>query len=411
MPLAIEFEKSIDDALVLCYRPRDGDEWVSLKFQKGETLTLKRTFSLSKDLLLERDFEPEEEFSVLYEPMRFRIGTLRNEYFEIESGVLDVGMPVLLHRTSEITWKWFTAEPNVSIFQRIAELKPQRIVIGGQEQDAIPEQEFLRLISKFPSGQELWRYSLARVSAVVRQYLEINVDAESNYERALAKRLGNTEPEVKDILDPFRGNEINKFRRLHDRLRLMLASETTYSEAAWQAEIIQVIRLLNPKYIKALRSVQIKDIDAKKNRQLDILLVDASGNIDIVEIKKPFGKAIMSMQTYRDNHVPLRELAGAVMQIEKYLYYLNRWGAVGEHELTTRYAKELPVGFQINITNPSGIVILGRSSDLSDAQLQDFEVVKRKYKNVLDIVTYDDLLRRLHFVVTQYENGNEASLS
>jgi hypothetical protein len=29
---------------------------------------------------------------------------------------------------------------------------------------------------------------------------------------------------------------------------------------------------------------------------------------------------------YRNNHIPLRELSGAVMQIEKYIYYLNRWG-------------------------------------------------------------------------------------
>ncbi len=28
-------------------------------------------------------------------------------------------------------------------------------------------------------------------------------------------------------------------------------------------------------------------------------------------------------------------------------------------------------------------------------QLLDFEVIKRKYANMMDIITYDDLLRRL----------------
>jgi hypothetical protein len=32
-------------------------------------------------------------------------------------------------------------------------------------------------------------------------------------------------------------------------------------------------------------------------------------------------------------------------------------------------------------------------------QMADFEVIKRKYKNVLDIITYDDLLERLRRIV------------
>jgi hypothetical protein len=90
------------------------------------------------------------------------------------------------------------------------------------------------------------------------------------------------------------------------------------------------------------------------------------------------------------------------MQVEKYLYYLNRWGTDGEVTLTERYREVLPQGFSIKITNPSGIIIMGRDNNLTEAQRRDFEVVKRKYKNIADIITYDDLLRRLEFVIKQF---------
>jgi len=46
---------------------------------------------------------------------------------------------------------------------------------------------------------------------------------------------------------------------------------------------------------------------------------------------------------------------------------------------------------------------MGRDNNLGHDQRQDFEVVKRKYKNVIDIITYDDLLRRLDFIIKQLD--------
>lgn len=187
----------------------------------------------------------------------------------------------------------------------------------------------------------------------------------------------------------------------------MLKYEASFTESQWQSGILRIIRLLHPRYIQAFERVQIRDLDSGRRREIDILLIDASGNIDILEIKKPFDKSILSEGTYRDNHIPLRELAGSVMQIEKYIYYLNRWGPQGEKALTEKYASELPNNFRINITNPSGMVIIGRDHNLTAAQRRDFEFVKRKYKSIMDIVTYDDLLRRLDFVLQQLVGNNE----
>jgi hypothetical protein len=60
---------------------------------------------------------------------------------------------------------------------------------------------------------------------------------------------------------------------------------------------------------------------------------------------------------------------------------------------------------QIRVTNPKAMVLLGRdkradgTSALADDQLFDLEVIKRKYSNMMDILTYDDLVRRLDNVI------------
>ena len=51
------------------------------------------------------------------------------------------------------------------------------------------------------------------------------------------------------------------------------------------------------------------------------------------------------------------------------------------------------------VLNPQGILLIGRSSQFNEQQIQDFEIIKRQYKNVADILTYDDLVLRLENVV------------
>ena len=89
------------------------------------------------------------------------------------------------------------------------------------------------------------------------------------------------------------------------------------------------------------------------------------------------------------------------MQLEKYIYYLNRWAKRGEKYLTKKYKNRLPKDFGIHITNPKGFIVIGRENNLTKEQKNDFEVVKRKYKNVIDILSYDDLLNRLRLSIEQ----------
>lgn len=140
-------------------------------------------------------------------------------------------------------------------------------------------------------------------------------------------------------------------------------------------------------------------------------MVDASGNVDVIEIKKPMGKPIMLPVRYRDHHLPMRDLVGAMGQVTHYLRHLSRWGPAGEDYLTQLLRADLPVGFRIRIVNPTGIVIMGRSNTLSDLQRREFEVLRRDSKGVVDIVTYDDLLARVQAVLDQLRSGLAISVA
>lgn len=47
---------------------------------------------------------------------------------------------------------------------------------------------------------------------------------------------------------------------------------------------------------------------------------------------------------------------------------------------------------------------MGRENKLSSDQKKDFEVVKRKYKNIIDIITYDNLIERLELSINQIKS-------
>ena len=93
----------------------------------------------------------------------------------------------------------------------------------------------------------------------------------------------------------------------------------------------------------------------------------------------------------------------SLMQVEKYLFHLSKWGVDGEKQINAKRAKELPNGMQIKITNPKAMLILGRDNEFTNDQQFDFEIIKRKYANIVDIMTYDDLLQRLENIIAKFK--------
>lgn len=389
--------------LYLIYRPMDDTSWIHDRFARGESLDIKGTFHLTKADLAEGQAKRDtDEFGDEDTEARFVVATAKGKYFVFKPAIVNVTIPVLVARDANPTWKWFSAETKVSVLKLLADLKPSRIVIGGDATDAISVSEYEKLVAQFPTPYELKRYVQSRLSVVFRELTDAKVDAEALLRKYVAKRV-TAKPQ--DLIQPFRELEVSKYEFLHKKLTEMLVDAEGYTELQWQDQILDIVRLLNPKYIAAFTSVSIKDTLTGGRRQVDILLVDANGNIDVIEIKKPFKAKIVTGTTYRDNHVPHRELAGTVTQVEKYLFHLNRWGADGEDKLTVRYKEKLPTGLKIRIVNPCGLIIMGRDNDLTDQQKADFEIFRRQNKNVVDVITYDDLLRRLERVIKQLKAG------
>ena len=393
--MAIKFSK-INDNLILSYERKNLD-WLTYKLARDEKVKIQKTFTFTKDDLYGVDLEnlEDSDFTVL----DFIFGKKENDYFRISERILSTNLPVFIHSSIELETKSFISAENISIFTRINNLVKNPIYIGGSHTNAIPPEEFSKLIDNFPNTYEQRKYADAIVSSMLRNYFDNVVDAETKYHKYLNKKNRKV---GSNLLQTLKDQEKHKYEIMLTKLEDMLAKEEEYTENQWQKEILQIILLFYPKYIQAFTEVKVRDVYNGKNRKLDFMLLDTSGNVDIIEIKKPFNNAIMTQGKYRDNHIPLRDLSGTIMQIEKYIFYLNKWGKKGENELTKKYSTHIPNGMNIKITNPSALIIMGRYNNLSQSQRCDFEIVKRKYKNILDIITYDDLVSRLKFVVEQW---------
>jgi hypothetical protein len=97
-----------------------------------------------------------------------------------------------------------------------------------------------------------------------------------------------------------------------------------------------------PRYIGVLGKVHVKDLYSKQDKATDryigLMLVGANGCVDLIEIKKPLQRGLLSRARSRDSHVPCRELSGAIMQARKCLFYLSEGGRDGENAITERDA-------------------------------------------------------------------------
>jgi len=391
--------------LLLRYEPDNGLGWIKHRFELQESFSLKKTFQLSSHNLTDKG---EEELNYNYDEnpfvgdgyINFILGVLYDDYYKLDRLILGLNNNLFIYKDKEIRREFFTASQNISVFDRIDKLVKEDIYIGGDNQNAIPIQDFENLLSGFPNSYEIRKYADARVSTVLRNYIGTTTDAQTKYKKYMNKKVSQV---GEKLIDSYKEVEYEKYKSILEKLQNMLDDEDSYNEKQWQNEILDIILLLHPKYITVMPNALIKDVYNDTHRYLDFLLVDSSGHVDIIEIKQPFDNCIMTNSQYRDNFIPMRELSGTIMQVEKYILYLKGWAKAGEKYLSEKYKNILPENFKIKIINPMGIIIMGRETKMSKEQLEDFEVVKRKYKNVADIITYDDLIRRLKSIIERFE--------
>lgn len=394
--------------LMLNYQPdRFNDaRWIDEKLKQDGQVTLRRTFTFTAgDLISQADEEDETE-------RIFKLGVADGNYYRIDKAILGLKQDLLLDATMKFEPRTFIANRDISVFRKIDDLIDEQIVVGGENEDAIPLADFDLLLQTFPTSTELTHYARSRISRSLKDYFGTLSDAESQLNNYLAKQKRLVATSRNDILGNF---ELQKFEYIHHELENMLKDVDSYKEKDWQNKILEFLLLIFPKYIAVLENVHVKDFysnpDKPSDAYIDLMLVDAGGNVDVIEVKRPYADAVISRHKYRKkHHIPRTELAGAVMQAEKYLFHLSKWGRAGEQEIYTKRKSELPDGIALKITNPKALILLGRDNDFTGEQRFDFEIIRRKYANMIDIMTYDDLLRRLSNIIAMMRRQVSASV-
>jgi hypothetical protein len=388
-----------ENRLLLEYRPdRDGADWIDNDLQAKGYVTIRRVFTFGAHHLVQED---NEDHPWEGDVRTFVLGHADGEFYQIERDILGLKHDLLLHKEMTITSKTFIATRDISIFRKIDRLIDEEIVIGGDAEGSVPIDEFVSLLNNFPTTTELTHYANARISRSLQDYFGTMSDAQKKLDSFLNRKRTIKTPSRVGFLKEY---EPRKFEYIRDELNNLLKESEGYDEKDWQKLIVNFLLLIFPKYIAVLENLHIKDFYAKPGkvtpRYIDFTLVDADGTVDIIEIKKPFSNCLLSKRKYRDSYTPKMELSGSVMQVEKYIFHLQKWGRDGERAILEKRKDELPSGLEIKVTNPKAMIILGRDSDFVDDQKFDFEIIRRKYANVIDIMTYDDLLRRLDNIIS-----------
>lgn len=391
---SISFEYS-EDKLILCYTPVMGLDDITKHLDTEDGVSVKHTFLVTKDLLCE-DIEDDDDWE---ETLRFYIGAVGEAYTQLDSEVFSTDHSFYFGNEIKLKPEMFTAYRNISILRKIDEVIERDFYIGGdwENHNGISKEIFDDLLKKFPKTAELDKYAHKRIAGIIKDYFPECDKYEAIYEKFVESKNSSYASSVSTISKFNVQIELEQFTVAYQELMDMLNRFETIDEKQWQEKIHNILQLLYPKYICCAR--EIKFYGGKKDKQPDFLLVDANGFVDILEIKKA---DIRMLTQYRNNYVATREISGAIQQIEKYIFCLNSSDKAKE-DVSKKLTEFLPAGVEVKIVNPQGVLLAGRSNEFTDEQKKDFELIKRQYKHVADVMTYDDLAQRLRNIIASLE--------
>ncbi len=390
--MTISFEKK-DKELILCYSPAMGTDELSDRLFSGEDIWIKHTFLVNKTLLRETDEDGLED------SLRFCIGSFDDSYTLIDPVVVNTNHRFFFSNDIALKQQMLVAYRNISILRKIDDLIEKDFYIGGtwDEKGGIPYEVYQSLLDSFPKTAELDRYADNQIASHIKEYFAEGDKFEKIFEQFLSRKK-----QTRNALSKNDEIELAQFSVALEEVKRLLNSSAGICEADWQIRIQNILQLLYPKYILCTREIVFSGIDGYDKRP-DFILVDANGYVDVLEIKKPDVQILTKQASYRNNYVPVRELSGAIQQIEKYIFCLTSIEK-SQQEVINKLSLLLPDTIRPEIVNPQGILIAGRSNMFNAQQRRDFELIKRQYKHVADIMTYDDLVDRFNNIVVSIKN-------
>lgn len=383
----------LSEELIVVYTPAYGTNEILKKIESSDGHNIKNIFWVEKNAL--RELEDCDEDSIC-----FAIGEYVGGYVEINQEVIGTRHKFFFLEDIKFNQKMFVASKNVSILRKIDEVIDSDIYIGGDKQEEfyyMSYGKFKALIELFPNSLEITKYVHKRIASLLKEFIPQSDKYEYIYEKYIREKETQYITRFPEENISFNKKiKLEQFKVALEELKGLLKEEHI-GEFIWQKRIQNILQLLYPQYILFAREVTFNGVDHNDKRP-DFILVDTNGFVDVMEIKIPTVQILSKKPSYRNNYVPSREFAGIVQQMEKYVYCLN----LLNREKDGFYAKLsnlLPQGIVPQVVNPQGILLLGRSNNFNEQQTRDFELIKRQYKNVADIMTYDDLIARFERII------------
>lgn len=391
--MTIEFSVE-GNKLIMFYTPEAFNSGILEKYWKDKKITIKRCFFVTE----ENEFKIQDDsWYNSEETIAFVVGEKLNSYVRLDKNIFGTDNTFFFHENFKFHSKLFIAHRDISILSKIDRLVREDVFCGGNEERAIPEIIYYELLKKFPTSHELTLYSHKRISQVLTNHFDGLGSFSEKYEKYLNDKL---DLPVSHVFHYEKELKLSILKTIYSTMTQMIKSEEGFSEKQWQEVVKEALLLIYPKYILAERELIVGN-DGRNKKKPDFLLVDAGGFVDILEIKKPNDQRLITKTVYRNNFVADRDLAGAIVQVEKYIHCLLYSGKQGEEKLQKFLNGKIPESVTIRIVNPQGMLLMGRSEGLNKEQLYDLEIIKRQHKNIVDILTYDDLIERLKNMILQ----------
>lgn len=235
-----------------------------------------------------------------------------------------------------------------------------------------------------------------------REYIEKLV--KGNHKEEIWKQLIESDP---DLATKLSYAQIQASRKIElDKFECALSQD--YDESYWQKLLSEDDWIFGyglSYYCLTMLNQQVlvggKDI-MNRNGQVVDFLAASEGHaryVVLVEIKKPSTPLLGSK--CRNHAFPISsDLADAVAQVQG---YIDAWGTnltIGRYD----YERDN----NLTTAKPRGILVIGNTSELdSTDKKRSFELF-RKGLNQVDIITYDELLQRAHFIVGKNEPENSS---
>lgn len=380
--------------LLFVYEPFTGNiEWLKEELNDNDDgdIHVSGTFYFNK-----KDVIRYEEEQIV-----FKLATLKDDYYVIKSKTIGTEFDVYIYKNISVKYKMISCSKFKNIFEFINDIRQinNDIYIDGSK-STISFDDFKKIVEQFPKNYEKELYNKARISQVLENYFD-NVENYSEKLNIYREKRNLTKFDKESFYTEW---DIIKYENILSKLKFMIANEEKYTESEWGKILAEIILILFPKYINFHQQVEIKmtsETSNKKKELIDFMLVKSDGCIDVLEIKKVSNIFLVSNSCDHDNHYPTSSLSKVTMQTEKYLYNIIRDSLNFERQINEKYLKDYREGFKLKVVNPKGIILIGKSSDLTNKQLLDLEVIRKMYSNIVDIYTYNDVITMLENILYQ----------